>query len=75
MSTMRALYYTAPKKFDIRDVPAPECHDDDVLLKGTFLTPFVRKHKYVLTTSQFRAAVCVGQMGIFMMANSSPNSL
>jgi len=30
---MRALYYTAPEKFDIRDVPIPECQDDDVLLK------------------------------------------
>lgn len=31
--TMRALYYTEPFKFDIRQVPIPKCGDDDVLLK------------------------------------------
>lgn len=30
---MRALYYSAPFHFDIRQVPIPKCGDDDVLLK------------------------------------------
>ena len=30
---MRALYYTEPYKFDVRQVPIPKCGDDDVLLK------------------------------------------
>ena len=30
---MRALYYTEPFKFDVRQVPIPKCGDDDVLLK------------------------------------------
>ncbi|TFY59066.1 hypothetical protein EVJ58_g6017 [Rhodofomes roseus] len=33
--TMRALYYSAPQKFDIRQVPIPKCNDDDLLLKVT----------------------------------------
>ncbi|KAJ7057857.1 hypothetical protein C8F01DRAFT_1151311 [Mycena amicta] len=31
--TMKALWYSAPKNFDIRDVPIPACGDDEVLLK------------------------------------------
>ncbi|XP_006463992.1 hypothetical protein AGABI2DRAFT_194619 [Agaricus bisporus var. bisporus H97] len=31
--SMKALWYSAPKQFDIRDVPIPKVGDDDVLLK------------------------------------------
>ncbi|KZT70472.1 GroES-like protein [Daedalea quercina L-15889] len=30
---MRALYYSAPRKFEIKQVPIPTCSDDDLLLK------------------------------------------
>ncbi|TFK97932.1 chaperonin 10-like protein [Pterulicium gracile] len=33
--TMRALWYNKPKDFVIKDVPIPQCGDDDVLLKVT----------------------------------------
>ncbi|KAF5351266.1 hypothetical protein D9756_008389 [Leucocoprinus leucothites] len=33
--TMKALWYSAPKQFDIRDVPIPQCGDEQVLLKVT----------------------------------------
>lgn len=32
---MRALWYNKPKDFVIKDVPIPQCGDDDVLLKVT----------------------------------------
>lgn len=31
--TMRALYYSAPHHFEVKQVPIPKCSDDDVLLK------------------------------------------
>ena len=31
--TMRALYYSEPFKFEVKQVPIPKCGDDDVLLK------------------------------------------
>lgn len=33
VKTMKALWYTAPEHFEIRQVPIPEIGDDDVLLK------------------------------------------
>ncbi|GJJ10524.1 putative secondary metabolism biosyntheticenzyme [Clathrus columnatus] len=33
-STMKALYYKAPREFDIRQVPVPQCGDDEILVKG-----------------------------------------
>ena len=30
---MRALYYSEPFKFEVKQVPIPKCGDDDVLLK------------------------------------------
>jgi D-arabinitol dehydrogenase (NADP+) len=30
---MKALWYNAPRDFEIKDVPIPQCGDDDVLLK------------------------------------------
>ncbi|KDQ60175.1 hypothetical protein JAAARDRAFT_32547 [Jaapia argillacea MUCL 33604] len=32
---MKALYYHAPQKFEIKQVPIPQCGDDDILLKVT----------------------------------------
>ncbi|KZT28094.1 GroES-like protein [Neolentinus lepideus HHB14362 ss-1] len=34
--TMKALYYHEPRKFEIIEVPIPQCNDDDVLLKVTY---------------------------------------
>ena len=31
--TMRALYYSSPFNFEVKQVPIPKCGDDDVLLK------------------------------------------
>ncbi|KAI0711384.1 GroES-like protein [Earliella scabrosa] len=33
--TMKALYYSAPHKFEIKEVPIPKCGDNDLLLKVT----------------------------------------
>ncbi|CAA7268376.1 unnamed protein product [Cyclocybe aegerita] len=32
--TMKALWYSAPRTFEIREVPIPQINDDEVLLKG-----------------------------------------
>lgn len=35
MAQMKAVYYNAPRDFELREVPVPTCGDNDVLLKVT----------------------------------------
>lgn len=34
MSTMNAVLYTEPRKFEVKKIPLPEVADDEVLFKG-----------------------------------------
>lgn len=35
-TTMNAVVYSAPRIFEIKEVPLPQVADDEVLVEGTF---------------------------------------
>ncbi|KAF8828195.1 hypothetical protein HHX47_DHR4000977 [Lentinula edodes] len=71
---MKALWYDAPHKFSIKEVPIPQVGDDDVLLKGEFISkfPLIPGHEAIGTVVEMGKNVkgfekgdrCVADVGI-----------
>lgn len=71
-STMNAVLYSAPRKFEIKEIPLPQVGDDEVLFKGTPIIFYWTRPKSQLSFNARKSLLVVGLLVNVSYASASP---